>query len=218
MKPRFSNQPTTALTLIEVLVIVAVLAVLWALLMPVMDNRPTRAPRMACVNNLMQIGIAYRLWEGDNNNKYPMVVSATNGGAMELVATGNIAACFQAMSNELYMSKILLCPADTLRVQATNWSTLNNSNISYFVGLDVTNETNTQMFLSGDDNFAISGFPVKSGVLLLLANTPVAWTKDRHPNGGTIGLADGSVQQLTMDGLRQALQRTGVATNRLVIP
>ena len=33
-----------------------------------------------------------------------------------------------------------------------------------------------------------------------------------------IGLTDGSVQQLTTDGLRQALQQTGVATNRLPIP
>jgi prepilin-type processing-associated H-X9-DG protein len=74
------------------------------------------------------------------------------------------------------------------------------------------------MFLSGDDNFAIGGVPVKSGLLQLLTNTPVAWTKTRHKLYGNIGLADGSVQQLTTDGLRQALQQTGVATNRLVIP
>jgi len=58
--------------------------------MPAMDNRSRRIPRLACVNNLRQIGIAYRLWEGDNNGKYPMAVSVTNGGAMELVVTGNI--------------------------------------------------------------------------------------------------------------------------------
>jgi hypothetical protein len=31
-------------------------------------------------------------------------------------------------------------------------------------------------------------------------------------------MADGSVQQLTTNGLQQTLQRTGVATNRLAIP
>ncbi len=218
MKPRFSHQPTAALTLIEVLVVIAVLAVLWALLMPAMDNRPMRIPRLHCINNLKQIGIAYRLWEEDNNGKYPMAVSVTNGGAMELAATGNVAACFQAISNELYMSKILLCPADTRRVWATNFSALNNSNISYFVGLDVTNHTNPQMFLSGDDNFAMSGVPVKSGRLEISTNTLLFWTAARHKFAGNIGLADGSVQQLTTDGLRQALQQTGVATNRLAIP
>jgi len=136
---------------------------------------------------------------------------------MELIATGNVAACFQVMSNELNTTKILLCPDDTRRVWATNWSTLNNSNISYFVGLDAA-ETKPQMFLSGDDNFAIGGVPVKSGVVQLLTNTPVTWTKGRHKLYGNIGLADGSVQQLTTDGLQQALHQTGVATHGLAIP
>ena len=181
MKPRFSNQPTTALTLngsgrchcrfgdCGSFLFAGNLAA---------TKRRTQS--INCVNNLKQIGIAFRLWEGDNNDKYPMAVSVTNGGAMELVATGNVAACFQVMSNELNTPKILLCPEDTRRVWATNFSTLNNSNISYFVGLDVTNDTNLKMLLSGDDNFAIGGVPVKSGVLQLLANTPIAWTKGRH--------------------------------------
>jgi hypothetical protein len=43
--------------------------------------------KIRCVNDLKQVGIAFRLWEGDNNDKYPMAVSVTNGGAMELIAT-----------------------------------------------------------------------------------------------------------------------------------
>ncbi len=218
MKPRFFNQRTNALTLVEVLVVIAVLVVAVALILPALAMAKRKSSRISCANDLKQVGIAFRLWEGDSNNKYPMAVSVTNGGAMELIATGNVAACFQVMSNEVNTPKILLCPEDTRRVLATNWSTLNNSNISYFVGLDVSNETNPKMFLSGDDNFAIGGVPVKSGMLQLLASTPVAWTKDRHPGWGNIGLADSSVQQLNANGLQQALQQTGVATNRLAIP
>jgi prepilin-type processing-associated H-X9-DG protein len=173
---------------------------------------------MNCASCLKQIGIAYRLWEGDNNGKYPMAVSVTNGGAMELIATGNVAACFQVMSNEVNTPKILLCPEDTRRVLATNWSTLNNSNISYFVDFDVTNETNPQMILDGDDNLTIGGVRVRPGFLNLWTNTTVGWTKERHHGEGNIVFADGSLQQLTTDGLRQALQQTGVATNRLAIP
>jgi prepilin-type processing-associated H-X9-DG protein len=218
MKPRLSNQPTNALTRVEVIVVIATLAVLFVLLLPALVTHGHNGrQKIRCINDLKQVGIAYRLWEGNHNDKYPMQVSVTNGGAMELVGAGNVAACFQAMSNELYMPKILLCPADTRRVLATNWSTLNNSNISYFVGLDA-DESKPQMLLSGDDNFAIGGVPVKPGLLQLLTNTPVAWTKTRHKLYGNIGLADGSVQQLTTDGLRQAFQQTGVATNRLVIP
>jgi hypothetical protein len=219
MKPRFSNQQNAALTRVDVIVVVFVLAIMVFFLFPAIYVGPQGPLRRDnCVNDLKQISIAYRLWEGDNNDKYPMSVSVTNGGAMELVATGNVTACFQVMSNEVNTPKILLCPEDTRRVWATNWSTLNNSNISYFVGLDVTNDTNLKMLLSGDDNFAIGGVPVKSGLLQLLTNTPVAWTKEGHRLYGNIGLADGSVQQLTTDGLRQALQQTGSATNRLAIP
>jgi prepilin-type processing-associated H-X9-DG protein len=217
MKPRFSKKTTNALTKVEVIVIIAVSVIAVALILPVLAMAKRKTSKISCVSDLKQVGIAFRLWEGDNNDKYPMAVSLTNGGAMELIATGNVAACFRVMSNELNTTKILLCPDDTRRVLATNWSTLNNSNISYFVGLDAV-ESKPQMFLSGDDNFAIGGVPVKSGVLQLLTNTPVTWTKGRHKLYGNIGLADGSVQQLTTDGLQQALQRTGVATNRLAIP
>jgi prepilin-type processing-associated H-X9-DG protein len=217
MKPRFSNKPTSALTRVEVIVVIAVLVVAVALILPALAMAKRKTSKISCANDLKQVGIAFRLWEGDNNNKYPMTVSVTNGGAMELIATGNVAACFRVMSNEVNTPKILLCPEDTRRIWATNWSTLNNSNISYFVGLEAV-ESKPQMILEGDDNFAIGGVPVKSGVLQLLTNTPIAWTKGRHKLYGNIGFADGSVQQLTTDGLRQALQQTGVATNRLVIP
>ena len=218
MKPRLSRRQTNALTQADVVVVVFVLffglVFLWFALSKAYSPRKP----LECVSLLKQIGVAYRLWAGDNNDKYPMVVSVTNGGAMDLVAAGNVAACFRVMSNELSTPKILVCPQDTHRVWATNFSILNNSNISYFVGLDATNETNPRRLLSGDDNLAIDGVPVKSGVLQLPADAPVAWTKARHKFVGNIGLADGSVQQVTTDGLQEALLQTGQATNRLAIP
>jgi hypothetical protein len=44
-------------------------------------NRPLR---IECVNNLKQIGLAYRLWAEDNGGKFPMEISVTNGGTMGL--------------------------------------------------------------------------------------------------------------------------------------
>jgi type II secretory pathway pseudopilin PulG len=232
MKPRLSNQQTTAFTLIELLVVITVLFI-FLLALGVFGPPPSfkkSAQRITCVNNLKEIGIAYRLWEGNHNDKYPMAVSVTNGGAMELVATGNVAACFQVMSNEMSTPKILLCRADTRRVWATNFSTdFDNSHISYFVGL-AADDSKPQMLLSGDDNVAISSIPVKSGLLELTTNTPITWSSGRHvaynshfwtPTRGrfvgNIGMADGSVQQVTTDGLQKALQQAGT-TNRLAIP
>jgi prepilin-type N-terminal cleavage/methylation domain-containing protein len=233
MKPRSSNQANHALTLIEVLVVIAVLAVVAALLLPaLLSHHEGRMQLINCVNNLKEIGVAYRVWEGDNGDKYPMFVSVTNGGAMELIATGNVTACFLVMSNELSMPKILACPDDKKRLPAaTSFSDPQlTGKISYFVNLDAT-ENCPQMLLSGDDNFEIGGVPVKSGLVQFSTNAYVAWTSGRHVSYnshfwipvrnrfmGNIGLADGSVQQVTTDGLLQLIRQTGTATNRLAIP
>jgi prepilin-type N-terminal cleavage/methylation domain-containing protein len=83
MKPRFSNQRNLAMTLIEVLVVIVVLAVLTLLFFPWPEPTARRkSAQINCVNNLHQIGLAYRSWAGDNNDKFPMEVSVTNGGAM----------------------------------------------------------------------------------------------------------------------------------------
>jgi prepilin-type processing-associated H-X9-DG protein len=209
------------MTLTEVLVVIVVLAVLLLVFLPafISDNpRNPRYFRIQCVSNLKQIGLACRIWANDNNDKYPMQVSSTNGGAMELIAAGNVAACFQVMSNELEMPRLLICPADRNRIPATSFTNgLNNSNISYFVGLDA-DQKNPRVFLSGDDNFDIGGAEVKSGLLRLSTKAPITWTAARHKHAGNIGFADGSVWQMNAENLQQELQQTGVVTNRLAIP
>jgi hypothetical protein len=223
MKPRFSHQRNRALTLTEVLVALFVSFLLLALLLVAGPRHPGR--HITCISNLKQIGLAYRLWEGDNNGKYPMAVSVTNGGAMELVATGNVAVCFQVMSNELSTPRILHCPEDTHRTYATSFSTgFSGANISYFINPDAA-ETYPQMIMLGDDNLLVDGKPVQPGILTLWTNTTIAWTKDRHHGVGNIGMADGSAMQVTSEGFQRANREAlnsalapGSATNRLLIP
>jgi prepilin-type processing-associated H-X9-DG protein len=209
------------MTLIEVLVVVFVLAVLALILLPTGPHAKRHPARIVCVNNLKQIGLAYWIWAGDHNNKFPMQVSinGTNGGGtMELINGRNAWVNFAVMSNELAVPKILHCPADKDQIAPMNFTTdFNNSKISYFVGLDA-DPTQPQTILSGDDNFAIGGVPVKSGLLEFTTNKVVTWTTARHINAGNIGLADGSVQSVTTDGLQKLIQQTSVATNRLAIP
>ena len=225
MKPRPANQRTAALTLMEAVIVIAILALLAAIFLPVLAKAKRRASKINCVSCLKQIGISFRLWEEDHGGKYPMVVSVTNGGAMELAATGNVAACFRVMSNELSTPKILICPEDTYRVWATNFSTgFDNSHISYFLNPDAV-ETYPQMILDGDDNLLVDGKPVQPGILNLWTNQTIAWTKDRHHGVGNIGMADGSAMQVTSEGFQRANNEAlnsalapGSATNRLLIP
>ena len=207
------------MTLTEVLVVTVVLAVLVVVLLPAfIADRPSHAPRIKCVSNLKEIGLAFMMWAGDHNDKYPIEISVADGGTMELAATGNVLATFQIMSNELSTPKVLFCPADTVHT-ITNTFGVNFTakNISYFIGLDA-NTNRSQAFISGDDNFAVGGVPVKSGLLEISTNAPITWTAARHKFAGNIGLADGSVQQVNDQLLVQKLTETGFATNRLAIP
>jgi prepilin-type processing-associated H-X9-DG protein len=204
-----------ALTLMEMMLVVAVIGVLLALFLPALMKPRARASRINCVNNLKQIGLAFRQWALDNSDRFPVFVSVTNGGTMELVPSGNVFPHFQVMSNELYMPKILVCPAET-RPPATSWTSLSNSNISYFIVLDAE-YTQPQMFLSGDSNLEVDGKPVGPGILNLQTNSAVAWTASRHVRQGNVAFLDGSVQGFSSVRLRSALANSGI-TNRLAIP
>jgi len=218
MKPRRSNQRNQAMTLTEVFVVIVVLAVLAAMFFPALLPPKRISSHVSCITNLKEIGLAFEMWAGDHNDKYPMEISVANGGTMELAATGDVIATFQIISNELSTPKILFCPADTIHT-ITNFFGVNFTakNISYFVGLDA--DTNrSKVFFSGDDNFAVGGIPVKSGLLKLPTNAPVTWTAARHKFTGFIVLADGSARHTDDKLLVQELIETGVATNRLAIP
>jgi type II secretory pathway pseudopilin PulG len=206
-----------AFTLIELLVIVAVVVMLTAIVLPAISRAKARSLRINCVCHLKQIGLSFRTWAVDRSDRYPMEVSVTNGGTMELINGGPVYRYFLVMSNELSSPRILHCPADRRAKLATSFSDLDDSKISYFVGLDVS-ETKPQMALTGDDNLIIDGKPAPHGLVSISTNNTMGWSLERHVQQGNIGLADGSVQQFTSSRLRQAIEATGVATNRLAMP
>jgi len=204
-------------TLVGLLVIIAVLAILAAMLLPALASAKRKAQRINCVNNLKQCGLSFRIWEGDNGDKYPMDVPMAKGGAREFNTGADTFRHFQVLSNELNTPKILVCPADT-RVAAVNFVRLYNQNVSYFVGLDA-NDTYPQRFLDGDRNITGESDP-ENGILKLVPGQRVSWTAAIHVNLGNLGLSDGSVQQYSNTGLREALINSGDPTNtwRIALP
>jgi prepilin-type processing-associated H-X9-DG protein len=209
--------------LVEGVVVVVVVVLLFAVVVPMVWNPqyPAKPKAFNCVNNLKQIGIAVRIWEGDHDDKYATAVPAALGGAQEMMATGNVVACFEVMSNELSTPKILICAQDAGHRADTNWDgysglawgRLSRTNISYFMGLDAV-ESDPQAVVSGDANLVQNGRVVGSGIVNLATNV-TTWTTNRHGPVGYVLFADGSVQSVTE--INSSTSPGGYpATNRLV--
>ncbi len=80
MKPTGETIMKKPFSLIELLVTIAVIAILAGLLLPALNAARTKAQAMTCLNNLKQIGISAAHYIGDNDQiQYPWV-DANNGG------------------------------------------------------------------------------------------------------------------------------------------
>jgi hypothetical protein len=135
------------------------------MLLPALAKAKAKAQRIACVNNLKQVGLSFRIFATDNQDQIPMSVPAAQGGSAEFkpVAPGQTSPSnfmhLAVMSNELSTPKVITCPSDNYhsgsRINASNWIHVvrfaKNKANSYIIGYDAQ-ETFPQMILSGDRN------------------------------------------------------------------
>jgi hypothetical protein len=86
---------------------------------------------------------------------------------------------FMTMKNELTTPKILTCPGDTARAAAASWAEFGPASVSY------------EMLSPG------------------VEETDPAVVFIRCPIHGSVGLVDGSVQQIGLDGRRRVVLKDG---------
>lgn len=187
-----------------------------ALLLPALSHGHHEC-RINCTNNLKQIGLSFKTWSLDNQDRLPMDVPVTEGGAKEALAQGKVYVAFQVMSNELSTPKVLVCPNDQQRQALTGamWAIV-NTNISYFVCQDPSQGGNPGI-LTGDRNL-INQISASQHYVPFTKELVLAWTKEMHRKKGNVGFADGSV--MLYDNGALVIKREGGALkpNRLVVP
>jgi prepilin-type N-terminal cleavage/methylation domain-containing protein/prepilin-type processing-associated H-X9-DG protein len=60
-----------AFTLIELLVVIAIIAIIASLLLPALARAKERTRRVACLSNLRQIDLAFRIYLSENHDRFP---------------------------------------------------------------------------------------------------------------------------------------------------
>lgn len=207
-----SSRRPRAFTLVELLAVIATIAILASLLMPALARAKEKARRIACLSNVKQLGLAMHLFATDYDH-YPWRVPIARGGSQTRPYAFYTFLC---MSNELGALKVLVCPSDTNRA-ATEWARLSDTNLSYFVGVD-TKEGRPGMLLVGDRNID-GGRPNQScpvaqvtGVAMSFGRSEIArafWTDKQHRRSGNVSVGDGSARFVNAKATQVLLHASG---------
>jgi prepilin-type N-terminal cleavage/methylation domain-containing protein len=218
-----SSHRAGAFTLVELLCVIAIIGLLAALMLPVLNQSQARVKRIECENNLHQLGIGFQIFMHDHDDKFPMAVPMAAGGSQEYVQSGYAVGGefyfayrhFQVLSNELSSPAILICPADT-RLPATNFAVLQNSNISYCISV-CAKPSQPNFILAADRNLKIGSM----GTTTLLpcrtdANTALQWTWELHRYKGNVLFVEGRVEGWNNAALAAASEQW--AGNDLALP
>jgi len=225
MKKLRAKARVEAFTLIEVLVVVAIIAILWAMVMPTTDKIPTSAYGIACMNNQKQIAMVILIWANDHNGMLPWQVSTNDDGTMEFVPNGMAASQFQSLTNFLTDPLIFICPTDKARRRAADIKSLSNSNISYFVNVDAKMTNGVTPILTGDRHLQAGSDAVKAGLFVYTNGMAMGWTSELHGNAdnlpsGVVAFVDGhaEVTKVTSTKVPGVFNRQGLASARLLVP
>ncbi len=182
-------------TLTELLIVIAIVAVLTAILMPVVATHKANAKRIQCTSNLRQIGLATMAYVSENDGKLP--VSAVNNlGRHNATRPGLIDLLGDYTSGDL---KIFYCNDGlvTYAEQSTRADQGVPNNRFHEIGYYWLQSDERPFFVSLDNPRRLSTLSPTKGVLAMCLHFrgyPVV-----HQNKMNVLFADGHTEQLRGD-------------------
>jgi len=143
-----SSGKKNGFTLMELLVVIACIAILAAMLLPALSKTKSRAQSIACLNNLRQLSTCWQLYAGDNNDLMVPNNNIAGGapGSSWCQGTGILETNTTAIESGLLFSynrstALYHCPADVSTVVSLSGTPLSQlRNRSYNLSQSVNGD------------------------------------------------------------------------------
>jgi prepilin-type N-terminal cleavage/methylation domain-containing protein/prepilin-type processing-associated H-X9-DG protein len=187
-----SNKQGTGFTLIEILVVIAIIAILAAILFPVFARARENARRASCQSNLKQIGLGFLMYAQDYDSVLPALGWAT--GETITYPDGTVAQPYWPVRIYPYIKSVQLfnCPSTDKK-----WA--GDVNGTYQIGYgandyllwnrplqdSIDKPTETLLVADSEGSTSYTIFPVWDAA---------RYISDRHLEGGNILFCDGHVK------------------------
>ena len=111
----------SGLTLVELLVIVAIIGILAALLLPILSRAKASSQRTICLNNLRQINFGLRMYADDSSDKTPRPEGTrTNWGLSYIGYKSLIQSYVGSAGLSSPKARLFACPADKFYYTVSN--------------------------------------------------------------------------------------------------